>query len=89
MNRHNRRVADIREMRERRARERQEAQDNEDMRETFDRLRRGQYMLTALVREQGRVRISRAALESIKRTDRLDVKVQENGDLVVTFLAGE
>jgi hypothetical protein len=46
-------------------------------------------MLTALVKEQGRVRISRVMLEGLQRTDRLDVKVQEGGDLVVTYLAGE
>ena len=85
MNRHERRVADIRQARAKRD-EQAEAQ---DLAALMDRLRRAQYMLTALVKQQGRVRIDRAMLDNLRTTDRLDVKVQEGGDLVVTYLAGE
>lgn len=46
------------------------------------------HMLAALVRATGRVRIMREDLEAIGARDRLDVKAQDNGDLVVTFLPG-
>lgn len=46
------------------------------------------HMLAALCRAQGRVRIPRGDLDKITQRDKLDVKVQENGDLVVTFVEG-
>lgn len=51
-----------------------------------DRTLRMRLMLFALVRREGRVRISRADLEAAQRGGKLDVKTQENGDLVVSFV---
>jgi hypothetical protein len=45
-------------------------------------------MLFALIRREGRVRISRREVDAITDADKLDVKVQENGDLVVSFEKG-
>jgi hypothetical protein len=49
-------------------------------------LRKAQHMLAALVKEQGRIRITRAMLESVGPKDGLDVKVDDAGNLVVTYL---
>lgn len=49
---------------------------------------KGRIMLAALVRKEGRIRITRRELEAVQQRDKLDVKVQENGDLMVTFLEG-
>lgn len=53
----------------------------------FQKLHRARVMLAALVRREGRVRIPQRELQ-IQKGDQLDVKVQENGDLLVTFKAG-
>lgn len=45
-------------------------------------------MLAALVKQSGRVRITARELQSITQKSRIDVKVQENGDLVLSFLEG-
>lgn len=50
-----------------------------------DQLERLMRVLFALVRAQGRVRIARADLEAATG-GKLDVKVQENGDLIVSFV---
>jgi hypothetical protein len=52
----------------------------------YERLGRAQVMLAALVKASGRVRIPRADIESIGKDSRLDVKVQENGDIVVSYM---
>lgn len=49
---------------------------------------RGRIMLAALVKQSGRVRIPVRELQSITQKSRIDVKVQENGDLVLSFLEG-
>lgn len=49
-------------------------------------LRKAQHMLAALVKLQGRIRITRAQLESVGPKDGLDVKADEHGNLVVTYL---
>lgn len=49
-------------------------------------LRKAQHMLAALVKMQGRIRITRAMLESVGPKDGLDVKVDEHGNLLVTYL---
>ncbi len=49
---------------------------------------KGRIMLAALVKRDGRVRITRRELEAVQQRDKLDVKVQENGDLMVTFVEG-
>jgi hypothetical protein len=51
-------------------------------------LMKTRHMLFALVRATGRVRIHRDDLKRVTDRDKLDVKVQENGDLVVTFEEG-
>lgn len=51
-------------------------------------MRRLRLMLFALVRREGRVRISQREYQAIADADKLDVKVQENGDLVVSFEKG-
>jgi hypothetical protein len=49
-------------------------------------LRKAQHMLAALVKEQGRIRFTRTMLESVGPKDGLDVKVDDAGNLVVTYL---
>lgn len=44
--------------------------------------------LFALVRETGRVRITKANLEALHPDDRVDLIEQENGDVVVQFSSG-
>lgn len=51
-------------------------------------LAKARIMLAALVKRDGRVRITRRELDAIEQRSKLDVKVQENGDLVVTFVEG-
>lgn len=53
----------------------------------LEKLHRARIMLAALVRREGRVRIPQKEL-TIRKGDQLDVKVQDNGDLVVTYKAG-
>lgn len=76
---------------QRRAQERAAAKEAQSLvhvtKEQYDKLHRARIMLAALVRREGRVRIARRELE-LQRGDKLDVKVQENGDLMVTFKAG-
>lgn len=76
---------------QRRAQERAAQKDAQSLvhvtKEQYDKLHRARIMLAALVRREGRVRIARRELE-LQRGDKLDVKVQENGDLMVTFKAG-
>lgn len=68
-----------------------EAMVPEDMvavdRAKYDRLNKARVMLAALVKQSGRVRISKRDLTPVEGS-KLDVKVQENGDLVVTFVEG-
>lgn len=52
------------------------------------KLLRARHMLFALVKEQGRLRIGRKVLDSVLTTDTVDIKVQEDGDLIVTLVAG-
>lgn len=52
------------------------------------KLLRARHMLFALLKQSGRARIDRRLLDSINLTDTMDIKVQENGDLVVTFVEG-
>ena len=52
------------------------------------KLQRMRQLLFAIVKREGRVRLTRAELAAIEPRAGLDVKVQENGDLVVTFLRG-
>jgi hypothetical protein len=51
----------------------------------FQRMRT---MLFALVKQQGRVRFTQQELNAIEPRAGLDVKIQDNGDLLVTFLRG-
>jgi hypothetical protein len=54
----------------------------------YERLTRAQIMLAVLVREHGRVRLSARDLAAVTRKDKLDVKVQDNGDVIVSFVQG-
>lgn len=56
--------------------------------EQAGKLQKMRQMLFALIRREGRVRLSRADLAAVALKDGLDAKVQENGDLVVTYLKG-
>jgi len=56
--------------------------------EQAKKLARMRYMLFALVRREGRVRLTQAELNATEPTAGLDVKVQENGDLLVTYVRG-
>jgi hypothetical protein len=49
-------------------------------------LTRAQILLAAMVRPHGRVRISRSDVDAITKKTGLDVRVQDNGDMVVTLL---
>lgn len=55
--------------------------------EQDDRERRVRLMLLAIVRAQGRVRIERVDLDAVSSGGKLDVKVQADGSLVVSFLS--
>lgn len=46
-------------------------------------------ILLATVAQVGRVRLSKHELERISVSDKLDVRPQENGDLIVTYLRGD
>jgi len=56
--------------------------------EQAGKLQKMRQMLFALIRREGRVRLSQADLAAVAPKDGLDAKVQENGDLVVTYLKG-
>jgi hypothetical protein len=51
-------------------------------------LLKARHMLFALIRETGRVRIKAEHLNVVTTADKLDVRVQPNGDLMVTFVEG-
>lgn len=51
-------------------------------------LLKSRHMLFALVRAQGRVRISAADLSRVTDRCKLDCRVQPNGDMVVSFVDG-
>lgn len=52
------------------------------------RLMRAQHALLALVKREGRIRMSKRELASITTGDALEFKVQDNGDVVVSFHGG-
>lgn len=54
--------------------------------EQASKLQKMRQMLFALVRREGRVRLTQRELAAVQSRDGLDVKVQENGDLAVTYL---
>lgn len=51
-------------------------------------LLKARHMLFAMAREHGRVRIKATHLNVVTTADKLDVRVQPNGDLVVSFVEG-
>lgn len=55
-----------------------------DVAEKFQRMR---HMFFAFVRSQGRIRIPSKDLNQLEERGRLEVKVSENGDLMVSYLA--
>ena len=52
------------------------------------KMQRMRIMLFALVKQLGRARLTQHELNAVEPGSGLDVKVQPNGDLVVTFLRG-
>jgi hypothetical protein len=84
-------VVDLVTRQQKRAQERAAAKDAQSVvpitKERLAALMRARTMLAALVRRTGRVRISRAEVE-IGAGSRVEVKVQDNGDLVVSFVEG-
>lgn len=55
-----------------------------DVAEKFQRMR---HMFFAFVRSQGRIRIPSKDLNQLEERGRLEVKVAENGDLTVSYIA--
>lgn len=51
-------------------------------------LMKARALLFAMARENGRIRVSRAHLDALTDRDQLAAKVQENGDIVLTFVTG-
>lgn len=56
--------------------------------EQAQKMQRMRIMLFALVKQLGRVRLTQAELNAIAPKDGLDVKVQPDGSLVITYLRG-
>lgn len=54
----------------------------------YGKLMRARIMLAALVKREGRVRLTQRELNGIGKRAKLDVKVAENGDVVMTFVEG-
>lgn len=83
-------VVDLRSRQQRRAEAREARKTWEDVYTDSDPrlqpLMKARHMLFAMLRQAGRIRIPAAELQAVDLRDKVDVKVADNGDLIVEYL---
>lgn len=83
-------AVDLRSRQQRRAEAREARKTWEDVYTDSDPrlqpLMKARHMLFAILRQAGRIRIPAAELQAVDMRDKVDVKVADNGDLIVEYL---